>query len=172
MLIYVAGAYSAPTLNERIENTRRAADVARRIWKAGHAAICPHLNTFEFQHDVGDFKKSWGTFLPGDFEIIINCHAVVFLPGWTESRGACAEYAFAKWCGIKILDLDDDPEVLDRYLGNEILIERDAEESDDVERGRRIFEDFFRSEGPVADGFWTRDPMYEGPGEDEDDERW
>jgi len=57
-------------------------------------------------------------------------------------------------------------------LLHEILIGRDAEKLEDIERGRRIFEDFFRSEGPAADGFWTRDPLYEGPSEDEDDERW
>ena len=57
-------------------------------------------------------------------------------------------------------------------LLHEILIGRDAEELEDIERNRRVFEDIFRAEGPVADGFWTRDPLYEGPGEDEDDERW
>ena len=36
-----------------------------------------------------------------------------------------------------------------------------AKDMDEDEEARRRFERFFRSEGPVADGFWTKDPLYQ-----------
>ena len=54
-------------------------------------------------------------------------------------------------------------------LLHEILIGRDAGEIEDRERNRRVFEEIFRADGPVADGFWTRDPLYD-PAEHREDE--
>lgn len=101
-LIYVAGPYTADTLVEVLANVKVASEVAQRIWRAGHVAICPHLNTFEFE--VGEDPHT--TFLVGDFEIISRCDGVVMLPGWRKSYGAMAERIFAKWLGLPVFDME------------------------------------------------------------------
>ncbi len=89
-VIYVAGRYSAPTEAQVKENIAIAEKYAQKIWKAGHAAICPHLNT-----------AHWGNllthdqFIAGDLEIIKRCDAVYLIPGWEHSKGARQENAFA-----------------------------------------------------------------------------
>lgn len=104
LLIYIAGPYTADTNQERDNNVHRARKVASNIWEAGHAAICPHLNNYDMEYDFID--KSWqeifACFLVGDFEIISRCDGIIMLPGWEDSKGACAEFIFAKWLGLPI----------------------------------------------------------------------
>ena len=38
-----------------------------------------------------------------DISLLANCDAVYMLNGWKESKGACAEYTFAKAIGLQIL---------------------------------------------------------------------
>ncbi len=89
-VIYVAGKYSAQNEFMVKVNIAAAEAAAQEIWKAGHAAICPHLNT-----------AHWGglltheQFIAGDLEIIARCDAVYMLPGWEQSKGAKQENAFA-----------------------------------------------------------------------------
>ena len=44
-VIYVSGAYRAPTEYEVGLNIRRAEEAAIRLWMDGWAVICPHKNT-------------------------------------------------------------------------------------------------------------------------------
>lgn len=105
-LIYVAGPYTDDDFDVVKENVRIAALVSQELWRNGFVAICPHLNTYEF--DVG--KNPHTTFLVGDFEIIKRCDAVLMLPGWEESMGAYAEHIFAKWLGkpVVYMEVKDD----------------------------------------------------------------
>jgi hypothetical protein len=48
-LTYVAGPYSADTPKGIDENIKRAKDYAIQIWEIGMTAICPHLNTMNFE---------------------------------------------------------------------------------------------------------------------------
>lgn len=100
LVIYVAGPYTAPTVLETLANVEAARNLSQRIWRAGHVAICPHLNTFEFK--VGEDPHT--TFLVGDFEIISRCDGMVMLPGWKKSYGAVAERIFAKWLGLPVYE--------------------------------------------------------------------
>ena len=61
-----------------------------------------------------EWKDSFKMYLVGDLEFISRCDAVIMLPGWEQSRGSCAEFAFAHWLGLPVVEW---PYILDiRYL--------------------------------------------------------
>ena len=43
-----------------------------------------------------------------DIEALLQCSAVMLLPGWRDSKGACAELAVARWRGIPAYEYDGD----------------------------------------------------------------
>ena len=104
---YIAGPQGAPTPEERMLFAQRAAYVAKEVWFLGHGAICPHLNTYEF----GQGELGYADFLPADFEMIWRSDGIIMLPGWGDSKGACAEYWFALWSGTPVWFYPDLPEV-------------------------------------------------------------
>lgn len=96
-LFYVAGPYSA--VNEYLVklNIAKAEAMAVSIWQAGHAAICPHLNTAHW----GSVLSHAG-FIAGDLEIVRRCDGVVMVDGWMWSSGALQERTFALQKGIMV----------------------------------------------------------------------
>ncbi len=44
-IIYTAGPITTKSMNQRWEYFMNARRLAQEIWAAGHAALCPHLNT-------------------------------------------------------------------------------------------------------------------------------
>jgi len=85
-LVYTAGAFRAPTAWGIHENIRRAEAWALEIWKQGAVALCPHLNTANFQGAMPDH-----TWLEGDLEMLKRCDAVFMIPYWERSEGARKE---------------------------------------------------------------------------------
>lgn len=101
MLIYVSGAYSAPTIEQRDENVANARAVAVRLWEMGHAVICPHLNTFDMESDC---NATYEQYLVGDKNMIARCDAMVMVNGWENSKGATIEQSYAVRLGIPVYD--------------------------------------------------------------------
>lgn len=97
IVIYVVGAYRAPTIRGVVENIRSAESVALSLWQRGFAVVCPHLNSALLDGAVPD-----GTFLAGDLEILSRCDAVVTVPGWEASVGSVAEVQEAKSLGLAV----------------------------------------------------------------------
>jgi len=112
-VIYVAGPYGQKTAKNGVEdisgvdrNIQQAREIAIKLWEAGYAVICPHLNT---QHFELDCKLDHAGYLAGDFEIIERCDAVVMTPDWVDSAGATMEREHAISLGIPVFvypDLD------------------------------------------------------------------
>ncbi len=98
MLIYIAGPYSADTEQGRKDNIRAAGLVAARLWERGHAVICPHTNTSEFE--LIGCEATYEQYLAGDFKIIARCDALVLMPDWAKSKGATLEFEYATSLGI------------------------------------------------------------------------
>lgn len=96
-VIYLAGPYRAATTYAVKQNIRRAEDMAVRVWAAGAACICPHLNTAFLDGAVRD-----GVWLEGDQEILRRCDAVLTLHGWERSQGASAEVGLAAAIGLPV----------------------------------------------------------------------
>ena len=89
-VLYVAGAFRSKSVPysywEQTLNIRKAEEVALRVWQSGAVAMCPHLNTINFQGAAPD-----DVWLEGDLELLRRCDGVVMVPGWKASSGACAE---------------------------------------------------------------------------------
>ena len=89
MLIYVAGPYS--THGDPDKNVQRAKEMALRLWKAGHAVICPHKNTQDF-HKHG---LTVDQIIKGDLQMLLRCDAIYMLKDWEKSDGATYEFNYA-----------------------------------------------------------------------------
>lgn len=52
-----------------------------------------------------DYKNGWSydEILDLDLAALKNCQAILMLPGWEKSKGACIEYGYAKALGLSIL---------------------------------------------------------------------
>lgn len=98
-LVYVAGAYRSPTENGVLMNILAAREAAVRLWQAGFAVICPHMNSAFMGGTVPDTA-----FLEGDLTILRRCDAVYMLPGWAKSTGACGEHDDAVNHGIPVFE--------------------------------------------------------------------
>lgn len=104
-LIYVSGPYSG----DIDANIEKAAKIAAELWDAGHAVICPHLNTahFELRCKVATYE----TYIAGDLLMVEACDGMVMVPGWEKSKGAVLEMEHAKAEGIPVWIYPDVPAV-------------------------------------------------------------
>lgn len=100
-VIYIAGKYRGPNAWAIEQNIRAAEDVAAQVWAAGHAALCPHANSRHMEGVTTDEN-----FLAGTLEMMRRCDAVLLVPGWENSEGACAEVAEAHRLGIPVFGED------------------------------------------------------------------
>lgn len=91
-LIYIAGAYSAPTIEGIAVNIAHAARAAALINDAGerrYFAQCPHTHSngiYELMKN--DSEQFW---LEGDIEWMKRCDGIVFILDWQASKGAHEE---------------------------------------------------------------------------------
>ncbi len=96
---------------------------AFEVWKRGHAALCPHLNTMF----MDDPDISTDVFYNGDLEMIRRCvDGMLMLPGWRDSKGSVAEWKYAKELDIPIFFTDNLPRLwafLDGDLPADIKVE-------------------------------------------------
>jgi len=51
------------------------------------------VNPMELPHDHG---KTWPEYMREDIAALMNCHAVYFLPSWSDSEGAKLEFELAE----------------------------------------------------------------------------
>lgn len=89
-VIYVAGPFRSRknTVDqwEQTQNIRRAEEASLEVWKRGHVALCPHLNTAHFQGAVDD-----DVWLRGGLALLERCDGVLLVEGWEKSEGVCRE---------------------------------------------------------------------------------
>lgn len=101
-VVYVSGPYRSRSVNGIAENIFRARTAAVRLWKAGAAALCPHLNTAFMDGACPD--ETW---LAGDIEMLRRCDAMLVLDGWADSAGTCAEISAASTAGIPTFGMEE-----------------------------------------------------------------
>lgn len=109
-VVYIAGPFRARNPNGTNDAWRtqqhimRAMEYAAFVWRAGHAAICPHANTMFFQDLGGAPDTVW---LEGDLELLRRSDAMFLVPGWERSQGATAERQYAVDHAIPIFEDPD-----------------------------------------------------------------
>lgn len=100
-LLYISGPFGDDDPIHGVgRNIITASRVALAGWRAGWAVICPHKNTAGFQHAA---DVPWSTWMAGDIAILRRCDAILMLPDWEASRGACIEREAAMKAGLKVL---------------------------------------------------------------------
>ena len=52
--------------------------------------------------------KSYGSCMRSCIERLVDCDAILMLPGWEHSRGACVEREIAEICGMEVLEYADE----------------------------------------------------------------
>jgi len=102
-VIYIAGKYRAKHPYLIQENIDKAKEVAKQVWAAGHVAICPHLNSINFEG-----LNTEQHFIDGTLELMRRCDAVLLVPGWKLSEGTLGEIKEAKRLEIPVFkELDE-----------------------------------------------------------------
>ena len=97
MKVFISGAYRADYPSGIFANIIKARDMAIDVWKRGHWAYCPHLNSALMDGIVPDSQ-----FLAADIALLGWCDCMLMVPGWEESAGAGDEVAYAKHNNIPI----------------------------------------------------------------------
>jgi hypothetical protein len=86
-----------------------------RLRALGHTVFCPAESSVELAAETGRSLSeiTFEEFMrESDLPAIVGpdaVDAVVVMPGWRDSLGACAEVFVARVCGIEVLDLDLQP---------------------------------------------------------------
>lgn len=100
MRIYVAGPYSAPTVEGCEANTKRAIDAGDEVVKRGHVPFIPHLNhIWDLRAKEKGVEYSHAFWLEWCLQWLPCCDALLFLG---HSKGADMELDFAKKAGMQI----------------------------------------------------------------------
>ena len=139
-VVYVAGPYSAPTHTGIAANILAARECAMKVWQAGAAAICPHLNTHS--HFEVDSGLTYQDYMDGDFEILKKCDAVFMMPTWEQSKGAKMEHEFARQHFIPILFSLDTLKSWLASKGREAATRQQLPAGDGVDVATLVEEDF------------------------------
>lgn len=108
MLLYVAGPYRPNNDFTTEQNIDHAKEIAVAVWQSGNTAICPHLNTANFE-DLTIVPDE--AYLEGYLNILCRCDGVVMAIDWEKSKGATAELEYAKSLGIPVWFYPDLPTV-------------------------------------------------------------
>ena len=96
-VVYIAGKFRDATPYKIHCNVIKAEEAALMIWQSGDVALCPHLNTQNFQGELPD-----GIFLDGCLELLRRCDAIYMLSNYKDSVGSLAELELAKELGLEI----------------------------------------------------------------------
>jgi hypothetical protein len=96
---YVAGPYTAKTVDKRDANIRTADAAGRDLLALGYAPIVPHNNTAAWELDS---RFAHDDFLEADFSLLAVCSLVVVVGDWQHSAGTKQEIEFATRNGIPI----------------------------------------------------------------------
>ena len=90
LVVYIAGPFRGDSAWKIEKNIRVAEEASLEIWRNGHVALCPHLNTRFFQGELPD-----DVWLRGDLELLRRCDVVYMVGDWQKSTGAKEERQFA-----------------------------------------------------------------------------
>lgn len=87
---------SLPITGCQLDAVRREASVYKKLWQdEGYEVVTP----FDLSPES---TKPYSYHMGKDIEGLLECEAVYFAPGWTDSKGCNLEYAAAKIYGKQI----------------------------------------------------------------------
>ena len=92
MRVYISGKITGREPEARLEFQ----DAERRLVMQGHVAVNP------FRNGLTD-EDAWERHLAVDIVHLMECDAILQLPGWEDSRGARLEYEIAVLRGMHLI---------------------------------------------------------------------
>lgn len=100
--IYIAGPYTAPTLEGIAQNVHKAALVACLLMRRGHHIHCPHTHShlIDMMSRQAKLEFTHEEWMDLDLELIRTWASAVFFIG--PSRGADMEKALAEAIGLPV----------------------------------------------------------------------
>ena len=112
LLVYVAGPYSASTVEGRERNVEAAVDAGVALFQRGHFPYIPHLTHYvDLRAKQTGIALEWEDFISWDLPWLERCDALLYLG---SSKGADLELRFAKGLGKKIFSSIEDVPVVER----------------------------------------------------------
>ena len=93
--IYISGPISGHDLEVR---RRVFSDAAKAAAALGFEPVSP------FDNGVPE-DAPWEDHMRADIEMLLDCHAILMLPGWKDSKGATTEIIIAQRINLKIYEL-------------------------------------------------------------------
>ncbi|MFX1439430.1 MAG: DUF4406 domain-containing protein [Promethearchaeota archaeon] len=110
MKIYVAGPYTAESMEQIEENVQIAIDAGIHIWKKGHFPLIPHLlHWVDLRASEIGAPMDWKDYMLWDAPWLDHCDALYLL---AESKGALIELERASEKGLVIFrSLEEIPSV-------------------------------------------------------------
>ena len=103
-LVYVAGRYTGKDMFEVEGNVRAAKAVALELGRRRIQFICPVIHTAHFESYLGDEDPGYDFWIGMTMEMLRRCDAVFLVSNWKQSKGATAEFEFARANGTPIFD--------------------------------------------------------------------
>jgi hypothetical protein len=106
MKIYVAGPYTANTMEEIEQNVRKAIEAGLLIWKKGHFPYIPHLTHWpDLCAKELEIDMNWVDYMQWHAPWVDLCDAVFLL---AESKGALLEVQRALHTGKRVFRFIDE----------------------------------------------------------------
>lgn len=90
LVVFICGPFRSSNPIHMERHKMQAAMLAYHVWELGVACICPHTNSGFL---YGEFPEE--LFLEGCLTILERCDALLLLPCWEKSEGACIERQMA-----------------------------------------------------------------------------
>jgi len=109
MLVYMAGKYTSKTQKEKLENIKKAEEVAKQLLLKGLIPVIPHKITCDFELDEGFLHWSADDWLERFcFPLLEKCDAMIVSCGLDTSYGVKKEIEFANSRNISVFfDVND-----------------------------------------------------------------
>lgn len=101
-LVYVSGAYTAPTPEQVAENVALAKRIGYLVQDIGHEPLIPHISCPPPRESCP--RAVWKRAMRSCLVQMLRCDAVLMLPNWRESRGARVERWVARRQGIPVFE--------------------------------------------------------------------
>lgn len=96
-MIYISGPITSPTQAKTMANLNDFHKAAALLRAAGYTVFNPA------NQKLG---RTYAEYMRADIAALINCSAMVQLPGWSESRGAKIEYDIALALALPVNSLN------------------------------------------------------------------
>jgi hypothetical protein len=99
LIVYVAGPFTAKSRAGVEANILKASLFGIKVAVAGFCPLVPHSNT---AHPVYESIQPYTFWIRATTALLRVSHAVLLVPGWEESSGACGEVEIALLLGIPV----------------------------------------------------------------------